>query len=238
MRGIFLILVGSAISIQAFAADIALGGKNSGSKDVDALVLQLVSTRPAPHPSGYWLMTLEEEMAVPYMTPQVSNAIATLKMMGTTIFPALVKHLVDDRYSFSTIVAAWDNCTVGDAVLEVLSDGHQMFSGYKSRKTPSGSAVYLSFRAYLRDREPEKLAAWAKDRNRLEIQLDFIDWCVAKEEKRGFIDEAQRKHLIERYAEAREQVRNEYSEPSGAANRSQPVRSETNRTPAAAGSGR
>ncbi len=233
MRGIFLILFRSAISIQAFAADIALGGENSGSKDVEALVLQLVSTRPAPHPT-----TLEEEMTIPYMTPQVSNAIAKLKAMGTTIFPALVKHLVDDRYSFSTIVAAWDNCTVGDAVLEVLSDGHHMFSGYKARKTPTGSAVYLSFRAYLRDREAEKGADWAKNRNRLEIQLDFIDWCVAKEEKRGFIDEAQRKHLIERYAEAREQVRNEYSEPSGAANRSQPVRSETNRTPAAAGSGR
>lgn len=237
MHTLVLVLLGAALSMGVLAADIPLTVEDSGSKEVDELVLQLVSTRPAPHPDGYWGMTAEEDMAVPYMTAQVSNALVRLKAMGPVIFPALVKHLRDDRYSFSDISAAWDNLTVGDAVVEVLSDGHEMYSGYKARKTPSGSAVYLSFRDYLRAQAPEKWAAWAKDKTRLEIQLGFIDWCVLQEKQRGFVDEAQRKHLLSRYEEARKEVRRQYSEPGGPANRSRPVGSETNRTPPAAGSG-
>jgi hypothetical protein len=177
-------------------------------------------------------------MAVPYMTPQVSNAIVQLKAMGTAVSPALVKHRRDDRYSFSIIVAAWDNCTVGDAVLDVLSDGHYMVPGYKFRKTPSGSAPYLSFKDYLDSREPTKWASWAKSKSRLDVQFDFIDWCISKEKERGFVDELQRKGVLARYAEAREDAKRQYSGPGGASNRNQPVHSKTNQTSAAAGSGR
>ena len=235
MRSLLLILVGLAAAVHA--TDIPLTVEESGSKDVDALVVQLVSTRPAPHPSGYSLTTADEDMAMPYMTAGVSNAMAKLKAMGTSIFPALVIHLRDDRYSFSDISAAWDNLTVGNAVLDVLSDNHYMFCGYKARQTPSGYAGILSFDDYLKAREPVKWAAWAKSKNRLEIQLDFIDWCVAREQERGFVDEAQRKALLKTYAEARETVRKQYSEPGGAANRGRPAASETNRTSAAAGPG-
>ena len=236
MRTLAFILLSSALPLLAL--DLPLTVEDSGSKEVDALVLQLVSARPAPHPSGYTEMTAEEDMAVPYMTSQASNAIAKLKAMGTTAFPALIKHLRDDRYSYSTIVACWDNRTVGDAVLDVLSDGHYMVSGYKVRKTPSGSAPYLSFKDYLDTRELENWASWAKSKTRLSIQLGFIDWCVSKEQERGFTDEAQRKEVLASYAQAREEARKQYSEPGGAANGRQPVRSETNRTSSAAASRR
>ena len=36
--------------------------------------------------------------------------------MGPAVFPALVKHLGDDRYSYSGAVAAWLNFTIEDAV--------------------------------------------------------------------------------------------------------------------------
>jgi len=238
MHTLLPFLLGVVLSMQVSAADIPAAVEDSGFKEVDKLVLQLVSTRPAPYFSGYSATTAKEDGAVPYMTSQVSNALVSLKAMGPAIFPALVKHLRDDRYSFSDISAAWDNLSVGDAVVEILSDGHEMFSGYKARKTPSGSAVYLSFRNYLNAQEPEKWADRAKSKTRLEIQFDFIDWCVLKEKERGFLDEAQRKHILDRYDEAREQVRKQYSEPAGAANRSQPVRSGTNQPSAAAGSGR
>jgi hypothetical protein len=233
MNILFLFLSVAAVSMRTLAADIPLTVEDSGSKEVDKLVLQLVSTRPAPHRDGYSDTTTEEDMAVPYMTAQVSNALVRLKAMGPIIFPALVKHLRDDRYSFSDISAAWDNLTVGDAVVEVLSDGHEMFSGYKARKTRSGSGVYLSFNNYLNAQVPGKWANGAKEKTRLEIQLDFIDWCVLKENERGFVDDAQRKHILDRYAEARKEVRREYSEPGGPANRSQPIRPGTNSTPAA-----
>ena len=132
--------------------------------------------------------------------------------MGPAVFPALVKHLGDDRYSYSGVVAAWLNFTVGDAVEEVLDDGHYMHSGYKFRKTPSGSgAVYLSFNGYLKDRGAEAWADWAKSKSRLEIQMDFIDWCIVKENERGYVDEAQKKHIIQNYESAKQQVRKEYS---------------------------
>lgn len=220
------------------ASDLPLTVEDSGSKEVDAFVLQLVSNRTAPHASGYTGLSVEEDMAVPYMTSQVSNALVKLKGMGTAAFPALIKHLRDDRYSYSTIVAAWDNCTVGDAVLDVLSDGHSMVPGYKFRKTPSGSAPYLSFKDYLRERDPAKWASWASKQSRLQIQLDFIDWCAAKERKRGFIDKTQQEGVLALYAAAREEAAKENSEPHHAADWSQPVSLVTNREPSAAGSNR
>ena len=87
-----------------------------------------------------------------------------------------------------------------------------MHSGYKFRKTPSGSgAVYLSFNGYLKDHGVEAWADWAKSKSRLEIQIDFIDWCIVKENERGYVDEVQKKHIIQNYESAKQQVRKEYS---------------------------
>jgi len=237
MRALPIISILCFVGASLQAGDVQLTVEDSGLKEVDALVLRLISDRPAPFPSGYWGQAIDM-MPVPYVTLQVSDAMARLKQMGPPMFPALVKHLRDDRYSFSSISAAWDNLTVGDAVIEILSDGHYMYSGYKGRQTPSGFAVYLSFDAYLKDKGAEKWAEWAKDKTRLQIQMDFIDWCVVKEKARGFTDADQEKSLLARYQQARERVRKEYSEPDGAANGSQPIRSETNSTSSAAGSRR
>lgn len=174
-------------------------------------------------------MTAADYMALPYMTAQVSNAIVRLKAMGPAIFPALVTHLRDDRYSFSDIIAAWDNLKVRDAVVEVLCDGHYMFSGYKFRDTPSGTVFYLSFGHYLHAKEPAKWAQWAKAKSRLAILNDFIDWCISKEEERGFTDENQRNKLLARYAKAREEVRKEYSEKVPSADRDARNRKKTDK---------
>ncbi|HEY2083910.1 MAG TPA: hypothetical protein VGI88_14095 [Verrucomicrobiae bacterium] len=202
-----------AAAICGRAGDVPIRVEDSGLKEVDALVVQLVSQRPAPFPSGYWgsEIVFADFLPYHYTTLQVSNAIAKLKMMGPPIFPALVKHLRDDRYSYSDVVAAWDNFTVGDAVCEVLSDGHYMYGGYKFRKTPTGGDSYLSFKDYLNAKDPEKWAEWAKDKTRLNIQMDFIDWCVAKENERGFVDEAQKKELLGIYEAERKRVREEYA---------------------------
>jgi hypothetical protein len=192
--------------------------EESGNEKVDALVRQLVSKRPAPFRSGYSDPAEAVVMANRYSTPEVESAIKSLKEMGPKVFPALVKHLGDDRYSYSGVVAAWDNYNVGDAVVEVLDDGHYGYSGYKYRKTPSHSdGGYLSFDLYLRARRAEEWAEWAKTKSRLEIQMDFIDWCIVKENERGYIDEAQKKEVLEQYESARQEVKKEYSKPDGAA---------------------
>ncbi len=190
----------------------------SGSETVDALVRQLVSNRPAPYPSG----TPDTPGAVQfgkYLTPEVQTALKKLKSMGPAIFPALVKHIWDDRYSYSDTVAAWGNYTVGDAVVEVLCDGHYMHSGYKWRESPSGGAGYLSFKGYLQERGYDAWTEWAKTKTRLEIQMDFIDWCIDQENARGYTDENQRRRILKNYEQARQGLLSEYSEP-GAANES------------------
>src|SRR5439155_26593155 len=137
-------------------------------------------------PSGYSDPPDAVTVSGIYCTPEVGADIKSLKEMGPTVFPALVKHLGDDRYSYSGVVAAWGNYNVGAAIVEVLCDGHYMHSGYKSRDTPSGSGGgYLSFDGYLRARAPEAWADWARSRSRLDIQMDFIDWCIEKENERG-----------------------------------------------------
>ena len=146
-----------------------------------------------------------------YATPEVTNALKSLKEMGPAAFPALVKHLKDDRYSYSGEVAAWVNFSVGDAIVEILDDGHYMHNGYKSRETPSGSnGMLLSFKDYLKARDAEAWAEWAKSKSRLEIQMDFIDWCIEKENERGYIDEAQKKRILDNYEGARQRVKKAY----------------------------
>ena len=187
--------------------------EDSGNEKVDALVRRLVSKRPAPFRSGSGPIT-----SGTYSTPEVQEAIKSLKEMGPPIFPALVKHLGDDRYSYSEVPAGWSNFDVGSAVIEVLDDGHYTHSGYKYRKNPSDSyGGYVSFKDYLRARGAEEWAEWAKSKSRLEIQIDFIDWCISKENERGFTDDVQKAKVLQNYERARQRVTKEYSEPNDAA---------------------
>lgn len=211
------ILIISLSVVRLSAAELPVAVESSGSAEVDDLVRQLVSDWPAPYPTGYTKFS-PEAAATPYRSPQVTSAMLRLKALGPRIYPILVKHRADDRYSFSDAPATWANRTVGEAILEVLSDGHLTHSGYKYRRTLSGSVVYLSFQDYLQDRDPERWAEWAKNKNPLEIQLDFIEWSLEKERARGFADEPQRRKVLEFYAQARESVRRQYADlaaPSG-----------------------
>jgi hypothetical protein len=211
------------------AAGYPVSVEASGSEKVDELVRQLVSRRPPPYASGYSDPPDAVVFAARYSTPEVEAAIKSLKEMGPPVFPALVKHLKDDRYSYSGVVAAWLNFCVGDAIVEVLDDGHYTHSGYKSRETPSGSGGgYLSFDGYLKARGAAAWAEWAKTRSRVEIQMDFIDWCVEKENERGYVDEAQKRRILDNYEAARERVKKNYSEQKGPANATQPIRPSTN----------
>lgn len=186
--------------------------ENSGNREVDALVSKLVSKRPAPYPAGEIDTPDAVVFADKYATAEVVASIKRLKELGPPIFPALVKHLYDNRYSYSMVVEAWVNCSVGDAIVEVLDDDHPMHCGYKWRDTPSGNGGgYLSFGHYLKDRDAAVWAEWAKTKSRLEIQLDFIDWCVRKENERGYVSDKQKADLLARYENARDKMKKLYS---------------------------
>jgi hypothetical protein len=183
----------------------------SGSPAVDALVLDLVSRRPAPYPAGFRPPPEIVDPALRYCTPEVDAAMEKLRRMGPRIFPALVKHWRDDRYSHSIIVAAWNNQNVGDAVVGILQDNVDMRSSYKSRQTPSGAVGMPFFEDYLVARRPGKWAEWAQNKTRLEIQLDFIDWSLQEEIRRGFLHETDREQMLRSYETTRERLRGHYS---------------------------
>jgi hypothetical protein len=186
--------------------------EDSGNKEVDALVCQLVSQRPSPYRDGETDLPTDVVFTNRYCTPEVEAAFKRLKEMGPPIFPALVKHLHDDRYSYGTVIEAWNSCTVGDAIVEVLDDGQHMHCGYKFRDGPAGHGCgYFSFYGYLRDRDVDKWAGWAKNKSRFEIQSDFIDWCIRKENEVGYISDKQKTDLLTRYEAAREKMRKLYS---------------------------
>lgn len=183
---------------------------DSGSPEVDELVRGLVSLRPAPLPTGYWNVNREElgmTFFGRYITPEVEAAIEKLKQKGPEIYPALVKHLRDDRYSFSGIYAAWNNRTVGNAVEEVLSDFPHPHGEYKWRDAANGKgAGFPQFLEYLNEIGAERWAAWAASRTKHEIQLVFVDWCLAEETRRGFVDDKQREHILGLYTTARSRL--------------------------------
>lgn len=55
MRPLMSVVVLLGFGLASWADESPVTVEDSGSKDVDALVAQLVSRRPARYPSGYWL---------------------------------------------------------------------------------------------------------------------------------------------------------------------------------------
>jgi hypothetical protein len=118
----------------------------SGSKEVDALVAKLVSPRPAPYPGGYPVPPNDTnyekypDLYRLYATPEVTNAIALLKEKGPAIFPKLIRHLYDDRYSYSNMgpmLPCWENYSVGQVIAYIFWDGEEFHAGYKFRHGPN-----------------------------------------------------------------------------------------------------
>ena len=154
--------------------------EDSGDPKVDDLVVQLISKQPAPCPTGY----RNEAGDIHSDASEIDAAMKKLIQTRPTIFPALVTHLDDDRYSYSSSFGTWVNWTVGHAVAVILSQDAVCPYQYKSRPTPTGPAECLIFHDYLRDRDPQKWAEWAKNKTRPDIRNDFLQWCLATEKAR------------------------------------------------------
>lgn len=165
---------------------------NSDENQVDLLVVQLVSTRPPPKltSEGNWVPPVTPEL---YQIPQVAFAKLKLLKLGLSIFPWLIKYRNDDRYSYSTSQSmngpptpAWYDQTVGGVVMDILSESLSdiTWPGYIMRDTPTAPVTAPNFYDYFRDKGPAKWAEWAKNKTRVEIQMNFIDWCIAREQRR------------------------------------------------------
>jgi hypothetical protein len=184
-------------------AQFAVSVEDSGSPEVDDLVRQLVSEKPPAYPSGSTHFYSNQSVSL-----KTEAAFEKLKGMGPAIFPALVKHMGDDRYSYSRVVQAWMNITVGDSVIELLSNFDDSGSWYLFREGPGGKSFsYPSFRDYLCAQGPDDWATWAKNKTMEEIGIAFIDWCIGFENRRGYISAAQKEEILKKYEDNRQRLR-------------------------------
>ena len=206
---------------SGFGQEMKLQVADSGSPEVDQLVLQLVSLRPAPLPVTGVEVPQEFSMDVllgkfpnsRYQTKEVTAAVRKLTELGPKVFPYLIKHLHDDRYCFSTRLPSaspdggWINCSVGEAVHDILSDGFEP-SFYKIRDGKSGKSLCPpNFWEYVESAGGEETwAAKAAKQTRSQTEVEIIDWCIKIERERGFVDDAEEKELMDRYLQRREQA--------------------------------
>ena len=183
--------------------------RESGDPKVDALVAKLVSPVPAPYPDG---SRRGSDLTDWYWHPQVSEAYSTLMDMGPPIFPALVAHLRDDRYSFSRVWSAWRNKTVSDAIFDILAAGPVrlpiMIGGKSGRDSPKGTVhTPPRFRVYLHEKGPSAWAEHARTQSRVEVQRDYILGCIAKEKEVGFLTQSDEQSVLGSYQRRLEKLR-------------------------------
>lgn len=220
MKRALLAAITIAVS-QALSAegDVSLVVAESGSPAIDQLVLGLVSRRPAPLPMGGFLPGGAEDRMLNASgrcaTAGVEAAFQKLKALAPRDYPFLLKHAHDDRYSFSVIgphgsptMSGWMNRSVGGAIDQVLCNEMEWVGGYKTREAPGGNggppprfSDFIEARGGL-----EKWVASVAALTRVQIDLQFLDWCVRLETERGFIDDEQRKWVLERYEAKKREV--------------------------------
>jgi hypothetical protein len=168
---------------------------------VSQLIEQLVSPVPPKHPTGEWGDLTIEDTFNGYIHPQVEKAREHLVGMGTKIYPALAGHLSDDRYSFSTVSAAWVNHSVGQMITRIMAEGIEPHVGsYKSRQNPNGHNGPPSFVQMVNELGGfDTYASQAIGRSKEALQKEYVEWHVTKERNYGFIDHEQEQKIISEF---------------------------------------
>jgi hypothetical protein len=197
------------------ALDGALPASPRPADEVEVLIAELASPVPPPHPDQDHSAGLVQEevpghpgthrlvgFATGYEHPRVAAATAALVAMGTRIYPRLVAHLDDERYSFSRVSAAWMNYSVGTRVREILAQGIELdAAGYKSRAHPGGEHVKPGFSEYLAGRDAAAWALAAAGSTKDRLRRDYVAWILEKERAYGFKDEAEAAAILGPYLE-------------------------------------
>ena len=134
-----------------------------------------------------------------YEHPQVAKARAKLVAMGTPIFPELVRHLQDKRYSYSFCSAAWEDYSVGHTVERIMAEvvgGRFSPYGYKWRPNAHGSNGQPNFGKMLSEFGAEKYAQHVLGMTRDQAEKEYVEWYVQKEKAYGFADPQQEEEIL------------------------------------------
>jgi hypothetical protein len=189
--------------------------KSSTEARVRSLVELLVSPVPPPCPddvengcrpkdrSGRGAYRTGEDF---YEDPQVNRARRELISLGTTAYPELVHHLHDKRYSFSRIVAEWNDYTVGDVVREVLAEDVEYlpvsYVPLTGQKSPD-----FSFEDYLNEQDLPAWAELAASTTKQSLRILYIEWFIEKETKRADLSGAAQQQFARPFHAEIERIR-------------------------------
>lgn len=209
------ILALSAVLIisQALCADdLPIMVPDSGSKEVDELVVKLVSHRPNPFPpSGRIPKNFQDKSQLPfasYITNEVERTIRKLESLGPASSPYLLVHLEDDRYSHNITLpsrvgpnSGWFTVSVGMVIRDIVTGGFESSWVYKWRIGSKGAGFPPpQFSDYLQTQGG--LKNWVKQNSKnskAEVFVKFHDWCIGIERQRGFESKEDEKWILTRY---------------------------------------
>ena len=178
--------------------------------EIESLIDQLASTNSPPDfPGDPPHFYLEDFLANPGdwnsdAQRTVSKAYYELKSMGKDVFPYLIKHFGDNRYSHERSYSTFISHSVGDACQFLIDEQIDPRGiSYKSRETPTGTTMgyAVQFEAYVKSKYGSYAAWWRNNRNLslVEMRVDFCKWRINKEKQLGFVDDDQRNRMLETF---------------------------------------
>ena len=164
--------------------------------EVRALIEELAARFPPAHETGFH--DLNEFFGLGHRddprerdAERVSAARDRLKEMGPVAFPDLVACSDDTRYSFSRVVAAWVNHSVGQACFEIIAEQIDHVPGRSGYKDNPEYIYHVSRTIGLKK-------WWARNKHRAlrDLQIESVRWTIAQEKARGFPDDARRRQVL------------------------------------------
>jgi hypothetical protein len=189
--------------LSSCAGNVPADNRPPAHDPIEILIKGLASRFPPLHEDGYWgsfdYGDSPTQDARSADAKRVQVSYGKLRSLGIKAFPELVAASDDKRYSFSQVVAAWNNLSVGDACFEIMESQVDFWgSGYKSRIGADGH--YAAKPLYLwKIRQDGALRQWwAQHRaaSLRDLQLESLHWTIRQEQSIGFVDEHQRQKIL------------------------------------------
>ena len=171
--------------------------RGPSDEQIRQAIMALRSPVSPPLAQGEWPISVTLNNG--YMHPTVRDALEVIDQATPDQFSLMASYFNDQTYSYSMIYAAWNNISVGQALINSITyrcGAGAARNGYKSRETPKGYSGQPSFVGMINEVGKQKWAAQQAGRSIADIRADYAVWYRAQEEALGFISEKQRREIL------------------------------------------
>ena len=186
-----------ATFISLFAATVCADDKLSSEKEINALILQLVSPNKPPLISDRGRVDPRDLDPIPKdydekAQEKVMAAWETLAAMGEKAFPSLIAQLADGRYSYTYVTGpgARYNQTVGDACAKILGNSINAYRHLARPEFTGNRPEYFPYEVRLKNKwktsaDLKKWFAERRGKELWELQVEAARWAIKNEKERG-----------------------------------------------------